>query len=174
MPFSRVHVTDYCPGHVSKYDWLLFLHITGAFLLAGGTVVAGVLSLAAQSRERPSEIALLLGLTRFAVVSIGVGGLMTLGFGLWLVDAAPWGYGYGQAWVIAAIVLWIVGTAMGARGGNREKATQELASRLAAEGDAPSVELRARLRDPLTLFLSYGSAVAILAVLVIMVWKPGA
>ncbi len=63
---------------------------------------------------------------------------------------------------------------MGARGGNREKATQELASRLAAEGDAPSVELRARLRDPLTLFLSYGSAVAILAVLVIMVWKPGA
>ena len=37
VPFSRVHVTDYCPGHVSKYDWLLFLHITGAFLLAGGT-----------------------------------------------------------------------------------------------------------------------------------------
>ena len=159
---------------MSTYDWLLFLHITGAFLLAGGTVVAGVLSLAAHSRERPSEIALLLGLTRFAVVAIGIGAFMTLGFGLWLVDAAPWGYGYGQAWIITAIVLWIVGNAMGGQGGSREKATQQLAARLAAEGDTPSAELKARLRDPLTLFLSYGSAVVILAMLVIMVWKPGA
>ena len=90
------------------------------------------------------------------------------------MDAAPWGYGYGQAWVIAAIVLWFVGNAMGGQGGTREKATRELAQRLAAEGDAPSAELRARMRDPLTLFLSYGSAVLIVAMLVIMVWKPGA
>jgi uncharacterized membrane protein len=159
---------------VSKYDWLLFLHITGAFLLGGGVVVAGAFNLAAQFRERPSEIALLLGLTRFAVVAIGVGAFMTLGFGLWLVDAAPFGYGYGQAWVIASVVLWVVGTAMGGRGGNRERATQELASRLAAEGDHANAELKARMRDPLTLFLSYGSSLAILGVLVLMVWKPGA
>lgn len=158
---------------MSKYDWLLFLHITGAFLFAGGIVVGGVLNVSAQLRERPSEIALLLGLTRFAVIAIGIGSIMTLAFGLWLVDAAPWGYGFGQAWVIAAIVLWFVGNAMSGQGGTREKATRELAERLAAEGDAPSPELRARMRDPLTLFLSYGSAVLIVAMLVLMVWKPG-
>ena len=68
---------------------------------------------------------------------------MTLGFGLWLVDEAPWGYGYGQAWVIAAIVLWIVGTAIGALGAETARRRRsELAARLAAEGDAPSVELK--------------------------------
>jgi uncharacterized membrane protein len=159
---------------VSKYDWLLFLHVTGAFLFVGGVVVAGAFNLVAQFRERPSEIALLLGLTRVGVIAFGIGALMTLVFGLWLVDAAPWGYGYGQGWVIAAIVLWVVGNAMGGRGGRREKETHELAAKLAAEGDHPSAELKARLRDPLTLFLSYGSGVLIVVMLVIMVWKPGA
>ena len=51
-------------GWMTTYDWLLFLHITGAFLLVGGAVVAIVLDIAAPSRERPSEIALLLGLVR--------------------------------------------------------------------------------------------------------------
>jgi uncharacterized membrane protein len=161
-------------ARMSTYDWLLFLHVTGAFLLAGGVVVAGAFNIAAHFRQRPSEIALLLGLTRFAVIAIGIGSILTLVFGLWLVSEAPWGYSYGQAWVIAAIVLWALGGAMGGQGGSREKRTQLLAAKLAAEGDQPSTELKARMRDPLTLFLSYGSALAIVAVLVLMVWKPGA
>ena len=159
---------------MSTYDWLLFLHVTGAFMLVGGVVVAGAFNVAAHRRQRPSEIALLLGLTRFAVVAIGIGAALTLIFGLWLVEEAPWGYGFGQAWVIAAIVLWVLATAMGGQGGKREAATREVAQRLAADGDAPTPELKARMRDPVTLFLSYGSTVAIVAVLVLMVWKPGA
>jgi uncharacterized membrane protein len=159
---------------MSTYDWLLFLHVTGAFLLIGGVVAAGTFSVAAHFRERPSEIARLLGLIRVAVVPLGIGAVMTLVFGLWLVSEAPWGYGFSQAWVIAAIALWVVGNAMGGQGGNRQKATRELAARLAEEGDAPSEELRARMRDPLGLVLSYGSGLVILAVLAIMIWKPGA
>lgn len=159
---------------MSTYDWLLFLHVTGAFLLTGGLVVAGAFNVAAQLRSRPSEIALLYGLTRFAVAAIVSGAILTLVFGLWLVDEAPFGYGYGQGWVIAAIVLWILGNIMGKPGGRRDRHTHELATRLAAEGDAPSAELKARMRDPLTLFLSYGSGVVLLTVLAVMVWKPGA
>ena len=159
---------------MSEYQWLLFLHVTGAFFLAGGVVIAGTLNVAAQRRARPSEIALLLGLTRFAVPAIGIGALVTLAFGLWLVHSAPYGYGYGQTWVIAALVLWVVGNAMGGAGGRREKRTRELAQRLASEGDAPSPELKARLRDPATLVLSYGAGVAILGILALMIWKPGA
>ncbi len=158
---------------MSKYDWLLFLHITGAFLLAAGAVTAGTLNVAAQFKARPSEIALLLELTRFAVYAIIAGALMTLGFGLWLVDAAPYGYGFGQSWVIAALVLWVLGNVLGEAGGRRDRKTHELAARLAGEGNQPSTELKARLRDPITLFLSYGSGAVVMAILAIMIWKPG-
>jgi len=64
--------------------------------------------------------------------------------------------------------------ATGEAGGVRDRQTHEFASKLAAEGDQPSAELRARLRDPLSLALSYGSGLVILAMLAIMIWKPGA
>jgi hypothetical protein len=48
------------------------------------------------------------------------------------------------------------------------------AERLAEENDEPSAELRARLRDPLTIVLSYGGGLLLIAMIVVMVWKPGA
>jgi hypothetical protein len=41
---------------VDLYQWLLALHVTGAFLLMGGGVIASILNLAALGRDRPSEI----------------------------------------------------------------------------------------------------------------------
>ena len=161
-----------CP--MGKYEWLLFLHVTGAFLFFGGSVVAGVLNTTAQRRERPSEIALLLRLTRFSVIAFSVGTPMLFIFGLWLVSASPNGYGYGQAWVISALVLFVLTNAIGGVGGKREKETRMLAESLAASGDAPSAELTARLRDPRTHLLSWLSFLLTLAVLVLMIWKPGA
>jgi uncharacterized membrane protein len=159
---------------VSKYDWLLFFHVSGAFLLIGGSVTAAALNVSALRRERPSEIAVLLGLTRVAVFAIYGGVLLTLVFGLWLVNASPWGYGYGDAWVIAALVLWVFANAAGGAGGKREEETRKLAERLAGEGDAPSAELNTRMRDPVTLALEYSSGLAVLLILVLMIWKPGA
>jgi uncharacterized membrane protein len=159
---------------MEKYDWLLFLHVTGAFLFLGGSIVAAVLNNVAQRRERPSEIAVLLRSTRVAVIAISVGVPMLFIFGLWLVSAAPYDYGYGQAWVIAAVVLFVLTNAIGGMVGNREKATRVLAERLAAEGDAPSTELRARLRDPKGLALVWTSFLLTVAILVLMIWKPGA
>jgi uncharacterized membrane protein len=157
---------------VNEYDWLLFAHITGAFLLLGGAVVAGVLNIAALRRERPSEIALLFGLARFAAIAIVTGIWLTLIFGLWLVHNV--GYGYGDGWIVTALILWFAGSAIGGFGGRRDRKTAELAARLAAEGDAPSPALRARVRDPVSLAASYGSSLIIVALLAIMIWKPGA
>ncbi len=157
---------------MNRYEWLLFLHVSGAFLLLSGAVVAGVFNVAALRRERPSEIALLLGLTRWAVVAISAGLLVTLGFGLWLVHNV--GYGWGDGWIIGSLVLWVVSGFLGDRGGRLQRETRELAQRLAAQGDAPSPELRARLRDPVALALSWSSGLAALAILAMMIWKPGA
>jgi uncharacterized membrane protein len=157
---------------VSTYDWLLFLHMTGAFLLVGGGVVAGALNISALRRDRPSEILLLFGLIRIAVAAIIVGSILVLVFGLWLVDEA--GYGFGDGWVIAAIVLLIAGNALGGYAGSRDARTAKLAQELVAAGDAPSRELQARVRDPIVFVGNYGSGLILIALLAIMIWKPGA
>jgi uncharacterized membrane protein len=157
---------------VDRYHWLLFLHVAGAFLVIGGATMAAIFNVAALRRDVPSQIAVLFRLAQIAVVSVLVGMTVALIFGLWLVadvDFVHW----SDAWVIIALILWVVANALGSSGGKRDKETRELAERLAAQGDQPSPELRARLRDPLTLGLSYGSGLAVLAILALMIWKPG-
>ena len=71
MPFAGVH-----PGQsvrselVSTLQWLLALHVTGAFFLLGGVVMSSVLLVLAYTAQRPSDVALYLGLSRFAVIFI--------------------------------------------------------------------------------------------------------
>lgn len=157
---------------MSTYQWLLALHVTGAFLLLGGSIVAAIFNVLARRRERPSEIALFYGLIRIGELGIYAGLALTIVLGLWLVHEA--GYGYGQFWIWAAILLWIAGSALGGVGGARQGRAQKLAKRLAAESDAPSPELRALVRDGAAAAMFWGSGAAILLILVLMVWKPGA
>ncbi len=160
---------------MDTYEWLLVFHVTGAFLLLGGGVVAATLNLAAVRRDRrPSEVVLLFGLIRIAVVSIIVGIVLAFVFGLWLVHEAPFGYSYGDGWVITAIVLLVLSAVMGSIGGRRDEQTAKFARELAAAGDAPSAELLERVRDPVALVLNYGSGLLLVAILAIMIWKPGA
>jgi len=157
---------------VDRYHWLLLFHMAGAFMVVGGATLAGIFNIAALRRERPSEVVVLFKLTRIAVVSVMAGMVVALAFGLWLVadlDFVKW----TNAWVISAIVLWFVANALGSNGGRRDRRARELAERLAAEGDRPSPELRAALRDPITLALSWGSGAVVIAILVLMIWKPG-
>jgi uncharacterized membrane protein len=156
---------------VSKTDWLLLIHVAGAFCVLAGALFAVVLTQAATRRSRPSEIALLLGLVRVSVVLIVVGMLVTLVFGVWLVGDTD--FDYGDAWIGAAFALWVVALVLGAVGGRRDRHTRELAEQLAASGDQPSAELAARLHDPVTLAFTYGSGAAVIAILVLMIWKPG-
>ena len=151
-------------------DWLLMLHITAAFLLVGGSVAAGILNALAVRSERPSEAAFLLRLIRVALPLIYVGVAGTLVFGVWLWHRL--GFAVGTGWLWAALAFWVLANALGGLGGRHQERSRELAERLAAEGDAPSEELRALLRDPKGLALSYAAGAATLAVLVLMIWKP--
>jgi uncharacterized membrane protein len=157
---------------VDRYQWLVSLHVTGVFLLLGGATTAGIFNVAALRRERPSEIALLLGLARRAVGATTLGLLVTLVFGLWLVHNV--GYDWGDAWIVASLALWVLTGFLGDRGGRMQREARVLAERLAGEEDAPSPELRARLRDPVALALSWSSGLTALAILGLMIWKPGA
>jgi hypothetical protein len=50
-----------------------FFHILGVLLFVSGIVVAGAAFEVARRRQRPSEVALLLGLTRVGVVLVAIG-----------------------------------------------------------------------------------------------------
>jgi uncharacterized membrane protein len=125
-------------------------------------------------RERPSEVALLLGLVRPIVLVVAIGSLGALGFGIWLTQDNPDGVTLGDAWVIAAIVLWLAAGALAGPAGKRLRHARELAQRLAAEDDRPSETLRAAVADRAALALNYASFALVIAILVLMIFKPGA
>ena len=157
---------------MTKYDWLLLGHLLAAFMLVSGAVVAGTLHFLATRRARPSEVALLLGLVRAAVPIVGVGSVAVLVFGLWLVHEA--GFGFGDAWIGAAIVLWLISMALAGPAGKRLRHARELAERLAGEGDEPSAELHRAVADRTALVMNYASFACLVAILVRMIFKPGA
>ena len=149
----------------------MFFHLIGAFLFVGGVIVAGVGFEAARRRRRPSETALLLGLTRIGVLLVVLGFLIVLGFGLWLVHVGH--FGYGSAWVDWALALLLIVTVLGAIAGQRPKRARKLADSLAREGNAETAELRMLLDDRAARALNYLSAALVVAIIVLMVFKPG-
>ena len=152
-------------------DWLLMFHIASAFLLVGGSTMAGICNWLATRAERPSEAAFLLRMIKLSLPFIFAGVAGTLVFGIWLWHEL--GFGIGTGWIWAALVLWVITNALGGAGGKHQEKARELAERLAAAGDTTSDELRAILRDPKGQALSWGAGVATVAILVLMVWKPG-
>jgi hypothetical protein len=127
---------------VSRYDWLLFLHLIGAFAAVGSAVVFSVLLLGAD-RVAGTQ------LTFLARRLWDVGGLLTLVFGIWL---ALDDYSIVDGWILAALVLWAIAAGTGIRLGEAYSA---------GTGD------RAR---PLYAVMT----IAVLALLVVMIYKPGA
>jgi uncharacterized membrane protein len=152
---------------------LLLFHLLGAFLFFGGAAVAAVGQLEALRRRRPSEVALLLGTTRWGVALVGAGALLTIVFGSLLVaDRDYWTFDAG--WIRAAYALWLASMVVGGLGGRPARKARELAERLAAAGNDPSPELDRAVRDPWSLVLSFASGAIVVALIVLMVWKPGA
>ena len=135
---------------MSRYDWLLFLHVLSAFAAVGSVVVSTPSGLAA--RRGGDGAAEVLRLTPLARRLWDVGGAGTLVLGVWLaLDVDQ--YDLLDGWVLAALVLW----ALAAFGGVR-------LGQVLHGGDDVS---RAGLLYALT-------AAAVTALLVVMIFKPGA
>ncbi len=148
----------------------LFFHLLGVLLFVAGIILVGVAFEKARRREQPAEIALLLGLTRIGVLLLSVGALLLLGFGLWLARLEHLGSGTG--WIDWSSGLYLLALALGGLGGQRPKRARVLSTRLAHEDKPASDELHALLDDPLSRAANYTSAVLVLAILALMVFKP--
>jgi uncharacterized membrane protein len=160
---------------MSFYDWLLFLHVASGFALVGSLVVYWFIAVVGRNVDRPSESLRFFRIAQPANVLAIVGTLGTIIFGIWLaIDSDA--FQVWDGWVLAALALWVFGTAAAARGGQAYTAAQKLAVRLAGEGrgDEPSSELRVLLQDRRAMWLNILSTAAILLILVLMIYKPGA
>jgi hypothetical protein len=127
---------------VSRYEWLLFLHLIGAFAALGSVVVFSALLLGGDRVAGPQ-------LTFLGRRLWDVGGMLTLVFGVWL---ALDDYSIVDGWILAALVLWAIAGATGIR--------------IGMVFDNGTTERVRPLYAVMTL--------AVLALLFVMIFKPGA
>ncbi len=136
------------------YDALLFLHVLAAFAMATAIVLFTALVVAGRRVDTPPEAVALFRISRLGEVLIIVGSVGTLVLGLWLaiyLDAYhPW-----DGWIVAALVLWAVAGWSGGEAGKRFE-------RDPVAGRAAGIRLQAL------------SSLAVLVILILMIWKPGA
>ena len=159
---------------MSRYDWLLFLHVFSAFALVAALTLYTVLIVSVWNKDVPGDVARLFSLQRVGDVLVGVGSIGVLVFGIWLAIDVK-GYELWDGWIIAALVLWFVMGALGARTGKIYNAVRDRARALVREGDnAPSAELRTLVQNRQGLWLHAASVLVVLLLLIDMIFKPGA
>lgn len=159
---------------MSFYEWLLALHVLAAFALVAALVLYTVVIAVSWNLAVPSQIVRMFRISRVGDVAIAVGAIGTLVFGIWLaIDSDD--YQVWDGWVIAALVLWLLSMATGSRAGAVYTAVRDRARALVTEGrDAPDSELTTMLRSTTGLALHTATVVLILALVVVMIYKPGA
>jgi len=159
---------------VAFYDWLLALHVLAAASLVAALTLFTVVILSSRHTDVPSRVARFWGLGRFGTVIVSVGTLGTLILGIWLaIDSDA--YQVWDGWIIAAIVLWVIAAGAGQRSGVPFAKAGERARKLVAAGnDAPDAELGALMGDSRAFLLHWVTVTATLAILVLMIYKPGA
>ena len=131
------------------YDTLLFLHLLGAFI----TFITVVVFSAYAVGIAPSK-----GSFTLADGAWNVSGFLLLVFGVWLALYVD-GYELWDGWILGALVLLGAATAFGARA--RDQVLAQLGE--GAEPTPAMVNTWHWLRTA-----------AIVAILILMVWKPGA
>jgi uncharacterized membrane protein len=157
---------------MSNYDVALFLHLLGVICFFSGLAIAASGSLAARRCQSAAQVAVLLRLARVGVLLFAVGLVTVVAFGFWLLDLT--GHDFGDGWVMASLGLLVVSLVLGAFGGQRSKRARLLAEGSPGTDDAVPTEVRRLITDPLSIGLNAIATVAAVAILLLMVWKPGA
>jgi hypothetical protein len=130
------------------YEALLFFHVLAAFFLANGVIIYSGFVLGSPV-NRPTRLV--------AEVLWGVGGLGTLVLGIWLTLNRP-EYEVWDGWIIGAIVLWLAATGTG----------QPVSMAFQPRGDDSAIAVDRRIT-----LMHWLRTLLVVALLVVMVWKPG-
>jgi uncharacterized membrane protein len=134
------------------YETLLFFHVLGAFALVAGTTAMAPFAFgwgqAALERTGAAKLAMV------GSILSGIGAVLTLVLGLWLVGNV--GYQFFRLWILGALVFWAIA---GYSNGEVSKA-----ARAVGKGEEGGRDVR---------LLWVVDMLGATILLVLMIWKPG-
>jgi len=151
---------------VTGYVWLLSLHVLAAFAVGGPITLLLLVSAAERRAPTPEQSAAIRRVVRPAAIVFRVGVAATIILGVWLVVASD-AFSIFDGWIVASSILWLAVGGLGDRAIADGKRAPEAR---AAEGAGAA----RRARRSSVLWLELGAAAATVAVLALMIWKPGA
>ena len=156
---------------MSTYEVVLFLHISVALFAFG---VAGVLHTAMfrlRSSDHPREMATWVPIFAKAEPLFPVSALLLIGLGGWLLQLSDGEFGWGDGWVVVAIVSLVLVEALGAAVlGPRMK---RLGAAIEADsGDTVSAATRAASNDRALWLAAHTSTAVIVGIVLLMATKP--
>jgi uncharacterized membrane protein len=159
---------------MSTYELLLFLHLVFVALLIGGEGVATATGIGMSRTSDTRSIETLARISAKAeYIALIPGAFGAVVFGTWLVDEA--GFDFGSTWLSLSYLFWAAATAAGlfVLGPHGRRVARQ-AAELRLNGVTESEELRATAAKPAIAVLGNLQLVFILALLWLMVAKPGA
>jgi uncharacterized membrane protein len=159
---------------VSFDDWLLALHVIGAFAYVAGVVLFWILVVAVRKVDTPEGTIRMEPMVKVGNVAVGIGAGATIVLGIWL--AFSFGdYNIWDGWIVAALVLWVLSTVLGQRTGVAYTRGMTKAKELQAAGQTGSnAELLALNRTSNGVVLHFLTSTVVLLILLDMIFKPGA
>jgi hypothetical protein len=155
-------------------DWILALHVLSAFSLVAGLVVFWALIVVGRRIDTPGDTLALSPVAKVGSATVGVGMVGTIVFGVWLALSVG-NYDIWDGWIIAAIVLWFIGSGLGRQTGKELLAAPMKAVELQSAGQTgPNEELLALNRTSRGVLFQALTSLVVLLILIDMIWKPGA
>ena len=158
---------------MNTYEWYLFCHIAGAFLLLAATGATTGAGIALGQTTRANTALTLLNMMRISEYALrSAGAIIVFVFGLLLVGEVE-AFEISDGWITAAMTILIV--ALAVDHGFLMRRINKSRSLAAELGDAPvSDELAARQKDPVTAIVGVALDLSFFVILWLMVAKPGA
>lgn len=142
--------------------------------MVAAVVFFTILIVAMWGTDSPRRAATLFAIGKPAEILVVVGSVLVLVFGIALAVDVD-GYHLWDGWILGSIVLWAIAVGLGMHGGKQSAKAHDLADALVARGnESPSAELRALIRNRSALLMHTLAGIALLATLLLMIYKPGA
>jgi uncharacterized membrane protein len=159
---------------VTFEDWIFSIHLLGAATLVGSLVMSWIVAAALWRSDTPGATLSLHRVSNVATLATCAGLVVAITFGIWLAilrpEFHPW-----DGWVIAAIVLWALATAVLLRSFiEYEKPVRKARALVTAGRPETNTELTALNRSSTGLVLRAIASASIVLIVVDMIWKPGA
>jgi hypothetical protein len=159
---------------VSFDDWIFAFHLLSAFALIAGLVVFWALIVVGRRIDTPDGTLALGPVAKVGSATVGAGMMGTIIFGVWLAFSVD-RYDIWDGWIIAAIVLWFIGSGVGRKTGAEFMAAPTRAAELESAGQSgPNEELLALNRTSRGVMLHTVTSIVALLIIIDMIWKPGA